>query len=192
MKKTYSIYIDDLLVEKILQENSPLKLSKLIEMSLAYYNESDEKTNAESKILFELKSAKQEIRELTFTNKTQKEMIAKLDDMLSIQTNIINRQSERFEEMLNHQNKKAQENYDSLLEQFRTFARINNNFNERELYFLNYLMLPFYKDITSYDAMPNYSLTNIYRSEKSLVAANARIDDEMQQDKEKRRNARRS
>lgn len=188
MKKNYSFYADDILIERLKKENPNFNLSKLIEMSVVYYLDNDNRNDTNSKLLFEMDNAKKEIQNLTFENRTLNELVNELKDSLAIQTKIMTKQSERLEEIFAYQNKVAQENYDSLLEQFRSFARINNNLNEKELYFLNYLMLPIYKDVTSYDEMPDYSLTSIYQSEKSLVAVNARIEEEMKKDKETRRN----
>ena len=192
MKKNYSFYADDLLVERLKKENPNFNLSKLVEMSLLNFLDNDNQNDTNSKLLFEMNAAKKEVKDLSFENKVLKEKISSLKDEISLQTRTLIKQSERMEEIFDYQKKVAQENYDSLLEQFRSFARISNNLNEKELYFLNYLMLPAYKDISSYDEMPNYSLTNIYQSESSLVAINARIEDEMKNDKENRRNAKKT
>lgn len=192
MKKNYSFYADDLLVERLKKENPNFNLSKLVEMSLLNFLDNDNQNDTNSKLLFEMNAAKKEVKDLSFENKVLKEKISSLKDEISLQTRTLIKQSERMEEIFDYQKKVAQENYDSLLEQFRSFVRISNNLNEKELYFLNYLMLPAYKDISSYDEMPNYSLTNIYQSESSLVAINARIEDEMKNDKENRRNAKKT
>lgn len=189
MKKTYSIYIDDILIKKLKKENPNFKMSKLIELSIIHYLESQKNSDSQSKLSFEMSATYDQIKTLTAENENLKELLKTLGKNINNQEKLLIKQNERMEEIFNYQNEDAQQNYDSLIEQFRNFARINNNFNEKELYYLNYLILPLYKEISTYEDMPNYSLTDIYASEDPLIAIGARIKNEMAKDKENRRKA---
>ncbi|MGX2947084.1 hypothetical protein [Enterococcus alishanensis] len=189
MKKTYSIYIDDILIKKLKKENPNFKMSKLIELSIVHYLESQQNSDSKSKLSFEMSATYEQVKTLTAENESLKETLKTLGKNINSQEKLLIKQNERMEEIFNYQNEDAQQNYDSLIEQFRNFARINNNFNEKELYYLNYLILPLYKEISTYEDMPNYSLTDIYASEDPLIAIGARIKNEMAKDKENRRKA---
>jgi len=192
MKKQYSFYLESELIDQLVDTYKNDTKSKIVSMALANLVNTDNPLDTQNRLVFELNNLKKELKDAQYETQFLKKTIDSLNDTVHLQTRTLIKQSERMEEINKSHKRIAQENYDSLMENFRQLARINNNFNEKELYFLNYLMLPFYKDINSYEEMPNYSLTNIYESENPLIAVNARIKNEMAKDKENRRNARKS